>query len=483
MRRLILGLLIWIGCASGAWAQVCSYDNPSACGAPGMSGLAISPKLPGYANPLTITVPALTGICTNPDCATAHPRIVEFQFGSLDTPDTMSGIPTTGSTLDYINLDYYFGGPGATGTRGGMRLHGALVGPANPGDSSNTTVVFGGLAEILQSMGGTSPVRPNAKGAIYFDNGIVRLAGDAASARGTSTGTTDLTTVFTAGTIHVGDTVVAAAGAPGVPPNTTIVSQTSGTTGGDGVYVTSNPTTLQADALVIGSFDPTTNARNIRAIGGIELDTSLEAGSTLAVKAAITAGSFFNDQARGTEFDAAFNVSATAGAIGFNYAYAVSDVGGKFPMGKYDTVLGLVNLSGVGIHILNGFDATAVNIDGNFLASKKFVVTGGGQISTFANNLGVVPAVDGSLSELVIDTNFSNAFGEAVFWNGHYIAAKSFDFRQITSAGVSQSVLSITPAAVIVPGNLIVSNLPTSSPLTHCTLWNNSNIVQVSTCP
>jgi len=63
----------------------------------------------------------------------------------------------------------------------------------------------------------------------------------------TATGSgTNLTTSAVIGLISIGDTVVGT----GAPANTTIVSQTSGTPGGAGVYVTSNVTTCAAAAIV-----------------------------------------------------------------------------------------------------------------------------------------------------------------------------------------------------------------------------------------
>jgi hypothetical protein len=69
---------------------------------------------------------------------------------------------------------------------------------------------------------------------------------------GNSSGTTNLTVSVVTGTIHSGDTIVGA----GIPGGTQIVSQTSGTTGGAGVYVTNNPTSLTNVAItVVGTVD------------------------------------------------------------------------------------------------------------------------------------------------------------------------------------------------------------------------------------
>jgi hypothetical protein len=75
---------------------------------------------------------------------------------------------------------------------------------------------------------------------------------------GTSTGTTDLTMAAVTGTIKVGASVAGA----GVPAGVNIASQTSGTPGGDGVYVTTAATTLSAVALTT-TFPPYTQATAI----------------------------------------------------------------------------------------------------------------------------------------------------------------------------------------------------------------------------
>jgi hypothetical protein len=72
-----------------------------------------------------------------------------------------------------------------------------------------------------------------------------------ASFTGTGSGT-NLTTSAVAGVIKPGDGVAGT----GVPAGTTIVSQTSGTTGGAGVYVTSAATTSSGASLTSGGIPP-----------------------------------------------------------------------------------------------------------------------------------------------------------------------------------------------------------------------------------
>lgn len=101
-----------------------------------------------------------------------------------------------------------------------------------------------------------------------------------ATATGSGSGT-NLTLTAVTGLVSVGDKVVGT----GVPANTTIVSQTSGSTGGAGVYVTSNATTSSSASLTISStvLNVTAVASGTLAIGqvvdgfGVNVPTSITA--------------------------------------------------------------------------------------------------------------------------------------------------------------------------------------------------------------
>lgn len=129
---------------------------------------------------------------------------------------------------------------------------------------------------------------PGAQVFANFEDGtaVIGAAPAGAAATGavgasfTATGaTTNLTVTAVTGLISVGDTLAGT----GVPAGTTILSQTSGTTGGAGVYVTSGPTTATAAALT--SFG---NVLNVTAVssGVIEVGdaitgTNIPAGSSI----------------------------------------------------------------------------------------------------------------------------------------------------------------------------------------------------------
>lgn len=81
-----------------------------------------------------------------------------------------------------------------------------------------------------------------------------------ASFTGSGSGT-NLTTTSVTGIIKVGDGIAGT----GVPSGTTIVSQTSGTVGGAGVYVTSVATTSSSASLTAGGVPPGANLAYIQA--------------------------------------------------------------------------------------------------------------------------------------------------------------------------------------------------------------------------
>lgn len=106
--------------------------------------------------------------------------------------------------------------------------------------TTGTTLVAAGVALVFLDIQNTS-----AAASLYV------FASGTSGASFTATGSgTNLTTSAVTGTILVGHIVSGA----GVPAGTTIVSQSSGTTGGAGVYVTSSATTSSGASLISGSI-------------------------------------------------------------------------------------------------------------------------------------------------------------------------------------------------------------------------------------
>lgn len=162
------------------------------------------------------------------------------------------------------------------------------VGSANTGSASFTARFVGTAMTVTHVISGAIAIGQtlvDQTGLIVEGTTIVSGSGTSwvvsttANIGATFTGAgsgTNLTASAVTGTILVGQTVTGT----GVPTNTTIVSQTSGTTGGAGVYVTSGATTSSGASLAAGEFvqgvlaasdtvqanidqEPTINASNI----------------------------------------------------------------------------------------------------------------------------------------------------------------------------------------------------------------------------
>lgn len=106
-----------------------------------------------------------------------------------------------------------------------------------------------------------------------------------ASFTGTGSGT-NLTTTSVTGIIKVGDLLAGT----GVPAGTTVLSQTSGTAGGAGVYVTSAATTSSGASLTAGGIPPDATQAMITVTGAIVRyrDDGAAAAPTLGIALPIT---------------------------------------------------------------------------------------------------------------------------------------------------------------------------------------------------
>lgn len=82
--------------------------------------------------------------------------------------------------------------------------------------------------------------------------------GTASTGTGDTAGiaSTSVTVNAIVGTITKGATITTAVTAVTIPPNTTVLGQISGTTGGNGVYLVSNPVTLTAVPLTFTPLPP-----------------------------------------------------------------------------------------------------------------------------------------------------------------------------------------------------------------------------------
>ena len=165
----------------------------------------------------------------------AWAQVVSIQIGSLNTPSA-----TFIGSLSGTNLTAH------AVSSGTLAVGQAIIDAASR--------VASGTYIVSQTSG-----TPGGAG-VYVVSISQSVSG--ATFTGTGSGTT-LTVSAVAGAITVGDTVVGT----GVPSNTTIVSQTSGTTGGAGVYVTSASTTASSSSLTAYEvmFGVTANQNSVSA--------------------------------------------------------------------------------------------------------------------------------------------------------------------------------------------------------------------------
>jgi hypothetical protein len=156
--------------------------------------------------------------------------------------------------------------------------------------SGSLTVVMDGYSHVIASISLASDNSFSAAAASLqagftdpTESSFTASLGAAFTASGSGT---NLTTTAVTGLISIGDTVTGT----GVPANTTILSQTSGTTGGAGVYVTSNATTATAAAC--------TTASNVLDVT-VDTDIAIAVGQTLA-GAGVTGAPVITAQISGT---------------------------------------------------------------------------------------------------------------------------------------------------------------------------------------
>ncbi len=183
--------------------------------------------------------------------------------------------------------------------------------------------------------GANAAVPGSAIYANYADGNVTAVAASTgASATGaigstfTATGAgTNLTTSAVTGLISVGDTI----SGTGVPAGTTIVSQTSGTAGGAGVYVTSVATT--ASAATVTSFGNKLNisavASGLLAVGQSVTGTGVPAGAVITAQVSGATGGvgLYTISVAATAYAASTAITVVAGVLTRWKAKSVAAVG------------------------------------------------------------------------------------------------------------------------------------------------------------
>jgi hypothetical protein len=159
--------------------------------------------------------------------------------------------------------------------------------------SGSLTVVVDGYSHVIASISLASDNSFSAAAASIqaaFTDPTESSFTGSLGASFTATGSgTNLTTTAVTGLISVGDAVTGT----GVPVNTTIVSQTSGPTGGAGVYVTSNATTASGAACTSAStvLDVTTDTDIAIAVGQTLSGAGITGSPVILAQITGTAGS------------------------------------------------------------------------------------------------------------------------------------------------------------------------------------------------
>jgi hypothetical protein len=174
-------------------------------------------------------------------------------------------------------------------------------------------LIAGGSAAVY----GSTCYARYADGALFI--GSAPTGGSATGSIGatfTATGSgTNLTVTSVTGLISIGDTI----SGTGVPAGTTILSQTSGTTGGAGVYVTSAATT--ASAATVTSFgtvlDVTAVSSGTLAVGDAITGTNIPTGAVITSQVSGSAGGVgvYTIDVPATQYVASETVTVVAGIL------------------------------------------------------------------------------------------------------------------------------------------------------------------------
>jgi hypothetical protein len=185
-----------------------------------------------YANPLT---GALTAAATGEGLTAGSTASSLAATGILTVGATLSGTITVGMVVTGAGIPagLYVGSQlsGTTGSTGTYQLvdaNGVLVSGTFPVVASEQ-VNFQGVYETRWSLASNVDVAASFTGVIAA----------------TTNGPSELTTSGVTGTILVGDTI----SGTGVPPNTVIQSQVSGTVGGAGVYIVNTGLAVASTAM------------------------------------------------------------------------------------------------------------------------------------------------------------------------------------------------------------------------------------------
>ena len=284
------GWVVLNATSSGVWTEIGNYtitgdDTASFV----LNGPGNTPLSQMFKDLLITGCTACTGgsyarIRASHDNGSSYTAAADLGFiGGTDFNAFTLMIPGYAFVIDEVGVAF----PSPVSQPGG--LPGSLSGTSPTGDGAAVFIPF-------QSGSGLNALQIAAPPGYYFWAPTF-TASIGASFTGSGSGT-NLTIGSVTGLISAGDTVLGS----GVPANTVIVSQTSGTTGGAGVYVTNNATTSSA-----ASLTTTSTVLDVTAVAGGWNDISSPEQFT---GIGVTAGTCITGLGTGTGTTGTYTISA-----------------------------------------------------------------------------------------------------------------------------------------------------------------------------
>lgn len=149
----------------------------------------------------------------------------------------------------------------------------------------------------------------------------------------------------------------------------TFWSQTAINNGGTGVTAGTSRGGVWALNPVVVAY---TGATNYNQIVGVEVNTTMQTGTSAYYKAGISITQNAGDKVGGSVFDAGLNFTNAVGAIGWSYGIAFSNGNGQQPIASTGTLIGTIGSS----TIQNGIDFSSYTFNNYVLNSRNASITG-----------------------------------------------------------------------------------------------------------
>jgi hypothetical protein len=372
-------------------------------------------------------------------------------FPTADDVDAYFGLSSQEASM----ADVYFGG-----FEGSNKKPAALLFSQYPAAPVAAYLRGGAIALSLAQIQAIKPA--SVTGSI---GGVVTASAGAAF---TATGSgVNLTTSAVTGVIHVGDIVAGT----GVPAGTWIVSQTSGSAGAAGVYVTSQATTSSGDSLTTTStvLDVTAEASGTLQTGDVLSGTGVTVGTAIVGQLTGSAGSTGTYRMSGAaQKFSSTSVTSLSATLKVTAVASGTVVAGLLLSGTSVTattrVTGQISgtTGGVGLYSL---DHSSTTISETITGAYDFSVTVNGtpatsasvDLSSATSFSGAATIIGTDISESVTFDSVANAFvvtsptigAASTIGFGTGGLATALNFTQAHGAVTSQGANATTPAAAM----------------------------------